>query len=108
MSTTTQEQVEAPPVAEPVYPEMLEAARILRELGWFHDGDYVSDKGEVCILAAASLAMYDDEVPITSEAMHLSKLLGFDSWVDAGDWNDHPDRTLSEVLERLERAAWGL
>jgi hypothetical protein len=99
MSTTIQER-EAPPVAEPVYPlhpEFLEAAAFLRERGWCQD-TREDHHGRVCLVEAIE----------TVADVWDASALGFDDDEEPEDWNDHPDRTLSEVLERLERAAWGL
>lgn len=99
------------------------AAQVLRERGWCQ-GDYVDDKGCLCVYGACIVASGIEAKPANSikrfedwaivrkaedlVAEPLRKAAGVDdsfSRTSVNDWNDDPARTVDEVLDALERAA---
>lgn len=102
--------------AEPVYPELLGVADLLREQGWAqHDLVRLDDEGNLmgyCVYGAylsckfGHLREYVDDR--TTTANELARKLGFKNIGGLTLWNDAEGRTTDEVIEHLERAAYGL
>jgi len=95
-------------------PELLrKAADEIRRRGWTQD-DFGSsndrDNCSVCAWGAINAAAYDDPWD-TGENGETESLADFVAKVNniGGNnlalWNDHPDRTVEEVLEAFEKAA---
>lgn len=121
--TVTIPEVRPEAPAEPVYPDLLEVADVLRRHGWaqedFEVFDVESDRRVgFCTLGAYYFFLFgeipDDEETLSgieAKADEFARRLGFDS-EDPGSalvgWNDEEDRTPEEVIERIERAAYGL
>lgn len=106
------------PLADPD-PVLLEAARLLRE-GW-GQGRYrlkppfylrlLGAKPRYCLIGAISEAgrltiNFPGYLP--SASLPYIEALGFKHPNDALRWNDAEERTQEEVVERVERAAYGL
>lgn len=114
---------EAP--AEPVHPDLLKVADVLRGYGWAQCDFEVLDPergGRVgfCTLGAYYFTLFGEIPQIEDEgewkelekkADEFARRLGFDGG-DPGaslvGWNDEEGRAAEEVIERIERAAYGL
>lgn len=112
MTTVTVEtpvHVEAPAV--PVFPELVRAAEIIRERGWYQ-GDYYEGYapghnyggGPVCAVGALILTHdggFDSDAPWPPGFFALGDEVG-----KVPSWNDAPERTQEEVIDLLERVGW--
>jgi hypothetical protein len=97
------------------------ASGVIRERGWWR-GKYLGDHGEVCVLGALQVVYYGhagsdvDNPP--DDVTDFLEQRAFDDPESAGayeqmavldpdiaEWNDHPDRTVEEVISLLERSA---
>lgn len=109
MTTVTVEtpvRVEAPFTS--AYPELLDAADLLRNRGWTQ-GEPCDEEGRLCVLAALAEVVYGGEID-WDELRHYS-FPCFNALADAvggepDDWNDEEGRTFDEVLGTLERVGW--
>jgi hypothetical protein len=90
--------------------EVIERAiEIIVERGWCQR-KLVDDDGRVCASEALRLAMliYPQPMVAVRVAVRLRRAAGFGR--SAGvlvDWNDHPGRTVENVVSTLKRAAAG-
>lgn len=82
---------------------LLRAAEIVRER--WKSGVYGEPGGGRCALGALSEALGNKPAVETKQSLALYHSLGVTSIMG---WNDTPGRTQTEVVEALERAAWGL
>jgi len=120
MSTTT---VEGPPELAVPDPVLLGALALLRE-GWTRDSYYrppsrnpllrlLGWRARYCLVGALSFAHNGDWLvsPLEGEQAAVERacrLLGFRDSGEAIEWNDCDAEGSREVLERVERAAYGL
>lgn len=88
--------------------------------GWTQGSEGMLARGPHCVLGAlaagtpglASTTLYygDPEKPAYSMCWEDDRsvaALGFGSFFQAFAWNDHPDRTQAEVVDRFDRALAG-
>lgn len=123
MGTVTYET--EPEVAKTARPEpvvnqvLLDAARLVGRAWCQHSSVrevmILTDAGTkawtaYCAWAAISVSHTErSERLITShDGYEIAEALGFNSPADLVAWNDAPGRTADEVVERLERGAYGL
>lgn len=96
---------------------LLEAADYLENRGWTR-GVYADENGCLCLAGALNLATIGRAAPypyssITDQQWALARQVtdlieercGIESGPALAEWNDAPDRTRSEVVSMLRRAA---
>jgi hypothetical protein len=112
MATTTSVEPRAPrepaPFAEPD-PVLLRAAEIVRERG-LCQGPWRAG-GPLCAAGAIGEAGSDHglvRAEMEALVLRFARVLGGSAVGDVHGWNDAPGRTVGEVAEALERAAYGL
>jgi hypothetical protein len=87
---------------------LLKAANVIRERGWAQ-GCYESDSGNVCILGAIRIALWNDASGLSS--IHVSDkniaVKRVEDYIKQSPdrWNDRKGRTEKEVIELLETVA---
>jgi hypothetical protein len=79
------------------------APRLVKGM-WYHDYE---GKTSYCILGAIRAARpnLQDIAEGTPYDQPIADLLGFQRIIDVFDWNDVPERTKEEVVQRLREAA---
>jgi hypothetical protein len=112
MATTTSVEPRAPlepdPFAEPD-PVLLRAAEIVRERG-LCQGPWRAG-GPLCAAGAIGEAGSDHglvRAEMEARVLRFARALGGSCVSDVHGWNDAPGRTVGDVAEALERAAYGL
>jgi hypothetical protein len=112
MATTTSVEPRAPlepdPFAEPD-PVLLRAAEIVRERG-LCQGPWRAG-GPLCAAGAIGEAGGDHglvRAEMEARVLRFARALGGSGVSDVHGWNDAPGRTVGDVAEALERAAYGL
>jgi hypothetical protein len=99
---------EAQPPTEPD-PVLLRAAEIMRERG-LRQGPW-RPGGPLCAAGAVGNAARDLGLRRTEmevRVLRFARALGGSAVSDVHGWNDAPGRTVGDVAEALERAAYGL
>ena len=94
------------------------AGELLRSIGWTQGAFAINEDGEttapddddaIALCMNGALQRASDWIatcnPCYEEADHAVSRVLPPEFEDMEAWNDHPDRTLSEVLELLEHAA---
>lgn len=100
--------VQPEPLAAPD-PVLLRAAEILRERGFCQGPWRVG--GPLCTAGAVGQAAEELGIvrpEMEARLLRLAGALGGSAFPDVHSWNDAPGRTADEVVEALERAAYGL
>ena len=111
MTTTTEKPMvllETQPLGEPD-PVLLRAAEIVRERG-LCKGPWRAG-GPLCAAGAVGEAGSDLGLPraeMEARVLRFARALGGSGVSDVHGWNDAPGRTVGDVAEALERAAYGL
>jgi hypothetical protein len=110
--TTTMEKpmalLETQPLGEPDR-VLLRAAEIVRERG-LCKGPWRAG-GPLCAAGAVGEAGSDLGLPraeMKARVLRFARALGGSAVSDVHGWNDAPGRTVGDVAEALERAAYGL
>jgi hypothetical protein len=132
-----QDPILKPRPAEPKWPKLLEAAEVVRQRGWIIGCAGVDPTiPQVCALGAVAVSMTgkkdwafgdDSTFPCDSrrsykEVTALARSLGWEPGYTGFDedefpmesatfvykWNDQLERTKEQVIEALERAAYGV
>ncbi|MGH3019848.1 MAG: DUF6197 family protein [Gaiellaceae bacterium] len=101
-------QLEAQPLADPD-PVLLRAAEIVRERG-LCQGPWRTG-GPLCAAGAVGEAGKDhglDRAEMEARVVRFARALGGSDVSHVHCWNDAPGRSAGEVVEALERAAYGL
>jgi hypothetical protein len=94
--------------------DLREAKRVLEEKTWVQNQSFVrSDEGlvlGVCAIGALLYAIYGSNLPkqldnrFMAAENWLQRSLPIEERHGVGSWNDHPDRTKSEVIALFERS----
>jgi hypothetical protein len=110
--TTTMEKpmvlLETQALGEPD-PVLLRAAEIVRERG-LCKGPWRAG-GPLCAAGAVGVAAGDlglARAEMEARVVRFARALGGSAVSDVHGWNDAPGRTVGDVAEALERAAYGL
>lgn len=89
------------PTVAGVQATLRQAAVLLRQVGWTQRG-LVDERGRIDLRQALRLAADGDPLAERFAVHAVEDVLDFR--VDLVVWNDHPDRTLEQVLDLLRRA----
>lgn len=94
--------------AEVKHPELLEAADLIRK-SCLRKGLWTEGGDGFCALGAVFQVRYGGwDRRGNDQGKDVARALEFFSTGDLFTWNDAPERTKEEVIERLERAAYGV